>query len=88
MVKSLNGTVVKLPKLIECDHIPQEKNEIPTPSMTKNYPHLCDITNDIPPLDDDAKIKILLGRDAPELLKVREFRNGPKGVSHGKIESG
>ena len=48
--------------------------------MTKNFPHLHDITNDIPPLDDDAKIEILLSRDAPELLKVREFRNGPKGA--------
>ena len=80
MVKSLNGTVVRLPKLIECDHIPQEKNEIPTPSMMKNFPPLHDITNEIPPLDDDAKIEILLGRDAPELLKVCEFRNGPKGA--------
>ena len=65
MVKSLNGTVAKLPKLIECDHIPQEKNEIPTPSMTKNSPHFRDITSQIPPVDNDAKIEILLGRDAP-----------------------
>ncbi|CAB3978894.1 PREDICTED: uncharacterized protein LOC107357656 [Paramuricea clavata] len=88
MVKSLNGTVVRLPKLIECDHIPQEKNEIPTPSMTKNFPHLHDITNEIPPLDDDAKIEILLGRDAPELLKVRESRNGPKGALGSETSTG
>ena len=80
MIKSLNGMVTKLPKLIECEHIPQEKDEIPTPSMTKHFPHLYDITNEIPPLDKDANIEILLGRDAPELLKVREFRNGPKGA--------
>ena len=80
MIKSLNGTVAKLPKLIECEHIPQEKDEIPTPSMTKHFPHLYDITNEIPPLDKDANIEILLSRDAPELLKVREFRNGPKGA--------
>jgi hypothetical protein len=80
MVKSLSGTVAKLPKLIECEHIPQDKDEIPTPSMTKHFPHLHDITNEIPSLDKDANIEILLGRDAPELLKVREFRNGPKGA--------
>ena len=80
MIKSLNKTVAKLPKLIECEHIPQERDEIPTPFMTKHFPHLYDITNDIPPLDKDANIEILLGRDAPELLKVCEFRNGPKGA--------
>ena len=71
MIKSLNGTVAKLPKLIECEHIPQEKDEIPTPSMTKHFPHLYDITNEITPLDKDANIEILLGRDAPELKSPR-----------------
>ena len=34
-VRSISGTVVKLPNLIECEHIPQDKNEIPTPTVTK-----------------------------------------------------
>ena len=39
-----------------------------------------EIADQIPPLDQDANIELLIGRDAPELLKVREFRNGSKGA--------
>ena len=79
LVKSMNGTVAELPNLVECDHIPQDKTEIPTPAATKYFPHLREISKEIPPLDHDAKISILIGRDAPELLKVRAFKNGPRG---------
>lgn len=80
IVRSLDGNVAKLPTLIECDHIPQDKSEIPTPAMTEHFPHLQTITKEIPPIDEDAKIEILVGRDSPELLKVRAFKNGPKGA--------
>ena len=43
------------------------------------YPHLSSIADDIPPLDSQAKVQLLIGRDEPELLKVRAFKNGPKG---------
>ena len=66
--------------LTEFDAIPQEKSEIPTPDMTKSFPHLMDIAHNIPPLDESAKVQQLIGRDAPELLKVREFRNSPSGA--------
>ena len=48
--------------------------------MGKSFPHLMDIVHEIPTLDESAKVQLLIGRDAPELLKVREFRNGPKGA--------
>ena len=32
----------------------------------------------IPPLNETTNIHLLIGRDAPELLKVWKFRNGPK----------
>ena len=62
------------PRIHSPDH------DLCTRSMTKHFPHLHNITNEIPPLDKDANIEILLGRDAAELLKVRKFRNGPKGT--------
>ena len=31
-------------------------------------------------MDSEAGIHIPIGRDAPELLKVRAFKNGPKGA--------
>ena len=77
-VKSMCGRIAKLPNLFECEHVPQDKSEIPTPTTTKHYPHLEEVSKEIPPLDQEAKIGILIGRDAPELLKVRAFKNGPK----------
>ena len=55
--------------------------------MARRFPHLSDITNEIPQLDENAKIHLLIGRDALELLKVREFRNGPKGAPWAKKTS-
>ena len=76
-VRSLNGAEFAVRTLTECDTIPQDKREIPNPDMARSFPHLKAIVHKIPPLDETAKIHLLLGRDAPELLKVREFRNGP-----------
>ncbi|CAB3985600.1 Hypothetical predicted protein [Paramuricea clavata] len=64
-VKSMCGRIAKLPNLVECEH-----KALPPPRGSK----------EIPPLDQEAKVGILIGRDVPELLKVRAFRNGPKGA--------
>ena len=80
ILKSLNGSESELPTLIECNNISRDKQEIPTPDMARRFPHLNDIANEIPQLDPNAEIHLLIGRDAPELLKVREFRNGPRGA--------
>ena len=79
-VRSLSGAEFAAPTLTECDTIPQDKSEIPTPDIARSFPHLKAIAHEIPPINETAKIHLLLGRDAPELLKVREFRNGPKGA--------
>ena len=78
-VKSLNGIIEELPTLIECDNIPKDKREIPTPKLAKQYNHLKDIAKEIPPIDTNADIQLLIGRNAPEIMKVRAFRNGPPG---------
>ena len=80
VIQSISGAAANLPTLIECGNIPQDKREIPTPEMARRFPHLQEIANETPPLDETANIHLLIGRDAPELLKVREFRNGPKGT--------
>ena len=78
VLKSLNGTESELPTLIECHNVPRDKQEIPTPDMARKFPHLSDIANEIPQLDENAEIHLLIGRDASELLKGREFRAGLK----------
>ena len=89
IISSIHGRTSRLPTLIECDGIPQDKKEIPTPEMAREHPHLRSIAVEIPSLDKEAKIQLLIGRDAPELLKVRAFKNGPKGAPWAqKLASG
>ena len=74
------GRTIKLPQLVECSNIPRDKREIVTPEMAMQFSHLKEVAKEIPPYDPQAKVEILIGRDTPELLKVRESRNGPKGT--------
>ena len=78
-IQALNGTALDLPTLIECDSVPRDKREVPTPEMARRFPHLKEIAGEIPPFDD-VDIHLLIGRDAPEPLKVRDFINGPNGA--------
>ena len=80
IVRSVHGRTSKLPTLIECDDVPQDKEEIPTPEIAMQYHHLSDIADENPHLDDQVQVQLLIGRDAPELLKVRAFKSGPKGA--------
>ncbi|XP_071956865.1 uncharacterized protein [Antedon mediterranea] len=78
IIESMDGkTRIAAPSLLECNDIPGNKAEIPTPETASNFPHLKDIADKIPPLDENANITILLGRDAAQAHKVREVRNGP-----------
>ena len=63
MIRSLDGTVLEMPTLIECDTIPNNRSEIPTPEVARNYPHLTEIADSIPPLDPNSSILLLIGRD-------------------------
>ena len=67
-------------RLVECSNITQDKREIVTPEMVMQFSHLKEVAKEIPPYDPRAKVEILIGRDTPELLKIRESRNGPKGA--------
>lgn len=77
-IESLDGkTTVALPPLIECNTMPDDKAEIPTPEIAQHFPHLTPVADKIPPSDPDAQILLLLGRDILSVHKVREQYNGP-----------
>ena len=57
-----------------------DKTEIPIPQLVRNYDHLREIADEIPPLDTKPEVQLLIGRDAPEIMKAREVRHGPKGA--------
>lgn len=77
-IESLDGkTVQRLPRLLECNEIPDDRAEIPTPSAASFHPHLKPIAHLIPELEPDVPIMLLLGRDIIRLHKVRKHVNGP-----------
>lgn len=63
--------------VLECDQIPDVRYEIPTPDVASHYPHLRDIEPFIPPLNPDAQIMLLIGRDLIEAHHVLDQRIGP-----------
>ncbi|CAL9684350.1 unnamed protein product [Knipowitschia caucasica] len=69
---------LELQTLIECDMLPDNRNEIPTYGAARHHPHLQEIANEIPKLDPSAKILVLIGRDVIQAHKVLDQRNGPR----------
>lgn len=61
VVTSLDGeNSIDMPTIIECDEIPEVREEIPTPDVALHYEHLHDIAVHIPPIDPNAKIMLLI----------------------------
>jgi len=78
IVESIDGKIsLPLPTLLECNQIPNNRSEIPTPGAAFHHSHLRHIAQEIPPLDPDAEILLLLGRDILQVHKVRKQINGP-----------
>lgn len=78
MIESLDEkTCIPLPALIECNELPNNRSEIPTPRAAFHQPHLQNIASEIPPLDPKAEILLLLGRDILRIHKIRQQINGP-----------
>ncbi|XP_075924090.1 uncharacterized protein LOC142925100 [Petromyzon marinus] len=78
MVETMDSTMkLALPTVTECNEIPDDRSEIPTPEVARHHPHLKPIAEFIPPLDHVAQILLLLGRDMLRVHKVRDQHNGP-----------
>lgn len=77
IISSVNGkSSLRLPPLIECDYIPNNLDEIPTPEVARSYKHMRDIEEEIPPLDLDAEITMLVGRDLLPAHHILDQRLG------------
>lgn len=73
VVQSFDGKMsFPLPMLIECNAIPNNKDEIPTAEAASHHPHLRAIAAEIPHLDPDADILLLIGRNLLSVHKVRK----------------
>jgi hypothetical protein len=73
VIESIDRTIkYSLETLLECDQIPSDRDEIPTPEIAQHHPHMAHIAKYIPKQDGTAPISLLIGRDAPELHHVYE----------------
>ena len=72
-----NNLQMKLPPVIECDNIPDNQTEIPTPDVARHYPHLHDIAHQLHEHDASMKIMLLIGRDLSSAHHVLEQKLGP-----------
>ncbi|XP_048751486.2 uncharacterized protein LOC125663228 [Ostrea edulis] len=78
VIRSMEGDVdFELPTLIECDHIPNNRVEIPTPEVAFHHAHLLDIAKHIQPLDEQCHILLLIGRDLIEAHHILHQIFGP-----------
>ncbi|XP_013856435.1 uncharacterized protein LOC106512341 [Austrofundulus limnaeus] len=84
-IESMDGKVnLQLPPLIECDSVPDDRTEIPSPEMAQHHPHLLKVADKIQPVDHHAPILLLLGRDILRVHKVREQINGPNNAPYAQ----
>ncbi|XP_052069035.1 uncharacterized protein LOC127708232 [Mytilus californianus] len=75
VMESINGNdKFDLPVLIECDDIPNNRDEIPTPEVTMHHPHLKELRGSIPPIEENCQILLLIGRDLIEAHHVLDQR--------------
>ena len=81
IVASMDGSTEHLmPPIVECDEIPNNRNEIATPAVARKFLHLSEIACHIPELDPQAKILLLIGRDlivAHHVLDQRISHDAP-----------
>ncbi|CAC5418947.1 unnamed protein product [Mytilus coruscus] len=72
-------SIFELPDVIECDSIPSNLPEIPTPDVAYAHPLIRRIAPYLPALDPSGKVELLKGRDLPEVHHVTEEILGGKG---------
>lgn len=62
IIESVDGeSKMAPPPVTECNDIPEVREEIPTQEIVEHYQHLNRVS--LPPLDSEAQILLLIGRD-------------------------
>ncbi|XP_022345684.2 uncharacterized protein LOC111113788 [Crassostrea virginica] len=85
VIESLDRThKLELSNVIECNEIPNNRDEIPFPAVAQKYPHLQEIASLIPTLMDDVEIELLIGRDVVTAHHILDQRLGEGDVPIGQ----
>ncbi len=75
---------MSLPTLLECNMLPEDRDEIPTSEMARYFSHLKPVADKLPPFDTSTPIILLLGRGILSVHKVREQYNGPGNMPYAQ----
>lgn len=67
-----------MPPVIECNNMPNDLSEIPTPQIAKCHQHLRHVACHIPELDQSAEISLFVGKDMSKVHHVK--RQGKTGM--------
>ena len=73
-----------LPELIECEYMPKNREEIPSPYIAEKFEHLRDIAQEIPEPRQDADIELLIGRDLISAHHVLDQRFNTEGLPYAQ----
>ena len=65
-------TVVELPKVYSRESITARRNQIPTPEIASKWQHLTKIKDEIPSIQHDVEVSLLIGCNCPKALKPQE----------------
>ena len=74
-----------LPPLLENDMIPNTKNEVATRQMVRENPRISQYSDKFLPLDDEAKVSLLLGRDSGDLFSTLSYGTEAPFVHHTSL---
>ena len=79
IIESLDKQVRhQLPTLTECDEIPNNREEIPTPEVARAHPHLFQIADKIRTLDKEAEVCCLSGEIFPHCTRFMSHATDPE----------
>lgn len=65
------GETFNLPPVIECNNMPNDLSEIPTPQIARCHQHLRHVACHIPELDQSAEISLFVGKDMSKVHHVK-----------------
>lgn len=85
VIESLDrSTKLEIPSVIECNSLPENRSEIPTPIVAQSYTHLRDVAHLIPEIENEVPILMLIGRDVITAHHVIDHRIGPSDTPYGQ----
>ncbi|KAK3100574.1 hypothetical protein FSP39_022032 [Pinctada imbricata] len=80
-IQSMDGGISHLlPPMIECDDIPENISEIPTPEVAFAHSHLHSVAKELHTLRSDVRIQLLIGRDLVDVHPAHDQILGPPGT--------